>query len=78
MNAADQPLKSVTVSTNVGVGVGLHGSVYGRCWVTVDKVYRDLYDDMLDLYRKCEDFILRNGEDPEIIRKKFIKKYFKS
>ncbi|MFW9899353.1 MAG: xylulokinase [Candidatus Thorarchaeota archaeon] len=35
-----------------------------------------LYDDMLGLYKKCEDFILRNGEDPEFFRKKFIKKYF--
>ncbi len=43
-----------------------------------DKVYRELYDDMLELYRKCEDFILRNGEDPELFRKKFIKKYFPS
>ncbi len=43
-----------------------------------DKVYRELYDDMLKLYIKCEDFILRNREDPEPFRKEFIKKYFPS
>ncbi|MFX0186700.1 MAG: xylulokinase [Candidatus Hodarchaeota archaeon] len=40
------------------------------------KEIKKLYDDMLGLYKKCEDFILRNGEDPELFRKKFIKKYF--
>ena len=38
--------------------------------------YKQLYIDMLILYKKCEDYILRNGEDPEPLRKKFIKKYF--
>ena len=37
---------------------------------------KDMYDEMLNLYKKCEDHILRNGEDPEPTRKKFIKKYF--
>ncbi|MFX1339403.1 MAG: xylulokinase [Promethearchaeota archaeon] len=37
---------------------------------------RDLYDEMLNLYKKCEDYILRNGENPEPIRRKFIEKYF--
>ncbi|MFX1393505.1 MAG: xylulokinase [Promethearchaeota archaeon] len=40
--------------------------------------YRGLYDDMLKLYRKYEEFVLRNGEDPKPIRKKFIDKYFSS
>ncbi|TFG26184.1 MAG: carbohydrate kinase [Promethearchaeota archaeon] len=38
--------------------------------------YKGLYNDMLILYKKCEDYILRNGEDPETLRKKFIEKYF--
>ncbi|NVM35664.1 MAG: carbohydrate kinase [Candidatus Lokiarchaeota archaeon] len=41
-----------------------------------NKEYIKLYDDMLDLYGKCESFILKNGEDPEIARLEFINKYF--
>jgi xylulokinase len=41
-----------------------------------DKKYSALYNDMLIVYRKCEDFILKKGEDPELDRKNFIKKYF--
>ncbi|MBD3256608.1 MAG: hypothetical protein GF383_16060, partial [Candidatus Lokiarchaeota archaeon] len=37
---------------------------------------KKLYEDMLRLYEKYEDFILRGGKDPESIRLKFIKKYF--
>jgi xylulokinase len=37
---------------------------------------KELYNDMLYLYKKCEDYILRNGKDPEPTRKKFIEKYF--
>ncbi len=40
------------------------------------KKYKDLYDDLLKVYQKCEDFILNKGENPEKIRKNFIKKYF--
>jgi xylulokinase len=39
---------------------------------------RELYNEMLNLYKKCEDYIIRNGEDPESIRKQFIQKYFSS
>ena len=38
--------------------------------------YKILYDDMLQLYRKYEKFVLRNGENPEKHRIEFIKKYF--
>ena len=38
--------------------------------------YKELYNDMLILYKKCEDYILRDGEDPEPLRKKFIEDYF--
>jgi len=38
--------------------------------------YKELYNDMLILYKKCEDYILKKGEDPEPFRKKFIEKYF--
>ncbi|MFX0017293.1 MAG: xylulokinase [Promethearchaeota archaeon] len=40
--------------------------------------YKELYADMLELYRKCEDFSLKNGENPERLRKEFIEKYFKN
>jgi xylulokinase len=36
-----------------------------------------LYADMLELYRKYEDYVLRNGENPESNRKLFIEQYFK-
>ena len=38
--------------------------------------YSALYDDMLDVYKKCESFILKNGGDPEQYRKDFVQKYF--
>ena len=41
-------------------------------------VYKTLYKDMSMLYKKCEDFVLRGGENPEAYRKEFIKKYFHS
>ena len=41
-----------------------------------DSKYKILYDDMLQLYRKYEKFVLRKGENPEKARMKFIKKYF--
>ena len=43
-----------------------------------DKKYTALYSDMLTIYQKYEDYILRNGEDPEFSRQIFIKKYFKN
>jgi len=43
-----------------------------------DNKYALLYDDMLSVYQKCEDYILRSGEDPELSRQVFIKKYFKN
>ena len=39
---------------------------------------KELYNEMLNLYKKCEDYILRNGENPEPTRKQFIEKYFSS
>ena len=44
--------------------------------VKPNKKYIKLYDDMLNLYKKYEDFILKNGDDPELKRLEFIKKYF--
>jgi xylulokinase len=41
-----------------------------------DDNYKSLYDDMLIVYKKCEDYILKNGKDPEPFRKQFIQKYF--
>jgi len=43
-----------------------------------DKKYKLLYNDMLAIYKKYENYILRNGEDPELSRQIFIKKYFKN
>ncbi|MFX1297284.1 MAG: xylulokinase [Promethearchaeota archaeon] len=42
-----------------------------------NKNSKRLYNDMLNLYRKYEDYIVRNGENPEIYRHSFIKRYFK-
>lgn len=38
--------------------------------------YKLIYDEMLDVYKKCEDYIIKNGEDPEPYRIKFIQKFF--
>jgi xylulokinase len=43
-----------------------------------DKKFESLYYSMLTIYQKYEDYILRNGEDPELSRQNFIKKYFKN
>ncbi len=40
--------------------------------------YKELYDDMLKLYKKCEDYALKNGGNPEFFQKNFNKKYFSS
>jgi len=40
--------------------------------------YKALYEDMVNLYKKCEDFILKEGENPEPYRMRFIKKYDRS
>ena len=42
-----------------------------------DDRYIQLYDEMLQLYKKCENFVLKGGEEPELIRNEFIKKYFR-
>ena len=42
-----------------------------------NKEFTELYRDLLEVYKKCENFILKNGEDPEKYRQDFIKKYFK-
>ncbi|MFX0073764.1 MAG: hypothetical protein ACFFAO_22010, partial [Candidatus Hermodarchaeota archaeon] len=44
--------------------------------ITHDTKTKELYDDMLILYKKFEDYILQNGENPEVYRKNFLKKYF--
>ena len=43
-----------------------------------DKKYKSLYDELLIVYKKCEDYVLRNGEDPEPFRNKFIQRFFQS
>ncbi|MHA2287410.1 MAG: xylulokinase [Promethearchaeota archaeon] len=43
-----------------------------------DKQFVELYEDMLNIYRKFESFALRSGESPEQDRKEFINKYFKN
>ncbi len=43
-----------------------------------DKKYKSLYDELLIVYKKCEDYILRNGENPEPFRNKFIQRFFQS
>ena len=42
-----------------------------------DDRLKKMYNAMLELYKKCEDFVLRNGKNPEPFRQKFIRKYFK-
>ena len=44
--------------------------------VIPNEKYFRLYDDMLKLYEKYEQYILKNGENPEIARLEFVKKYF--
>jgi xylulokinase len=41
-----------------------------------DNRYKELYDDMVELYRKYEEFILKNKQNPESYRQEFIMKYF--
>jgi len=38
--------------------------------------YKELYDDMLEIYRHYEDYILKDGKNPEKLRQNFINKYF--
>ena len=41
-----------------------------------NRKYTELYNNMLEIYKKYETFILKGGEDPERSREDFIKKYF--
>lgn len=43
-----------------------------------ENTYTQLYNDMLMLYKKCEEFILKKGIELEPYRTEFIKKHFKS
>jgi xylulokinase len=38
--------------------------------------YKELYDDLYEVYKKYEDFVLKNGANPEDLRIDFIKKHF--
>ncbi len=38
---------------------------------------KELYEEMLLLYEKCEDYVLRKAENPEIFRQRFKTKYLK-
>ena len=40
--------------------------------------YKELYEDMVKLYKKCENFFLRNGENPMQLQQQFVQKYFSS
>ena len=47
-------------------------------YVTIEpeKNYKKIYEDMLKIYKKYENYVVRNRDNPEFFRKKFIKKYF--
>ena len=36
-----------------------------------------IYDEMVQLYSKYEKYILKNGDNPDLLRQKFIEKHFK-
>ena len=38
---------------------------------------KELYEEMLLLYEKCENYVLRGGENPELFRQRFKIKYLK-
>ncbi len=44
--------------------------------IVPNEKYFQLYDDMLELYKKYEQYILNNRQDPEIARLDFVKNYF--
>jgi len=50
--------------------------IQDNCIIQPNNKYKKLYDDMLEVYRKCEKFVLKKGEDPEQFQKDFVKKYF--
>ncbi|UCD02484.1 MAG: carbohydrate kinase [Promethearchaeota archaeon] len=52
--------------------IDIHKSIV----IKPQKEFKDLYDDMLELYKKFEEYILKNKENPELARLEFIKKYF--
>ena len=37
--------------------------------INPEKKYKELFNDLLKVYKKCEDFVLKNDEDPELLRK---------
>ncbi len=79
LGAALRSAKSYYDSTNLKKSWDeLVEKFLGNQYIDVSEPNQDtkfLYDDMLIVYQKCEDYILRNGEEPEHFRKKFIQKY---
>lgn len=45
--------------------------------ITPNEEFKTLYDEMLLVYKKCEEYILHKGINPEHFRKSFIDKFFK-
>jgi xylulokinase len=44
--------------------------------ISPQETFLDLYDDMVNLYEACENFILHNGKDPQPLRDQFLSSYF--
>ncbi|MFX0082508.1 MAG: xylulokinase [Candidatus Hodarchaeota archaeon] len=82
LGAALRSAKSYYDSLNQNIGwtelVNQYLDIQKSVVIKPNKKYAALYTDMLDVYKKCESFILKNGEDPEKYRKDFIKKYFEN
>jgi xylulokinase len=68
----DSKNKNIDWTELVGPFLNIEKSVV----IKPNRNYSALYNDMLDVYKKCENYILKNGEDPEKYRRNFIKKYF--
>ncbi|MFX1379694.1 MAG: xylulokinase [Promethearchaeota archaeon] len=56
----------------VGKFINLQESIV----IEPDNKCKELYDDMVELFEKYEDFVVRNRENPELARLDFIKKHF--
>ncbi|NVM46267.1 MAG: carbohydrate kinase [Candidatus Lokiarchaeota archaeon] len=80
LGAALRSSKSYYDSTNKNIDwtelVNQYLEMQKSIVIKPNKNYTELYNHMLNLYKKCETFVLKNGENPEPYRKRFIKKYF--
>ncbi|MFW9865885.1 MAG: xylulokinase [Candidatus Thorarchaeota archaeon] len=76
LRAAKSYYNSINIMKNWTEIIKDFVKIHEAVMIKPNKKLRELYNDMLILYKKCESFVLLKDENPEPFRTKFVKKYF--